>query len=365
MASETNSSSLNKLVDAARDSSAKGRAQLLESLNAICLKSGQELSPSEKEIVFDIFRQLVEVVEMRVRKTLARILADRDDVPKDLVMTLANDEIDVADPVLRLSHVLEDDDLVRIIASQAEAHQLAISKRESLSIAVSDALVETQNRNVICSLLRNDGAKIREGTMEVLVEHSADDREYQELIARRHELTNDMARRMYSWVGEALRDHLTQHFPDIDWELDETVSEAVNRALEETEFAGPDGDISSLLGDSSGYKPHPRALVSALRNGDIRLFEELFRDITDLSVNSATRVLYDAGPEALAIACKAAHVDGATFSDIICYMHGGGDTKRYRQTQPYIKLMDYFERIDAKGAERVLNAWRETPVDAW
>lgn len=364
MADETNGTSLNELVDAARDSSAGGRAQLLESLNAICLKSGQELSPSEKAIVFDIFRQLVQVVEVRVRKTLARILSDRGDVPHDLLMTLANDDIDVAEPVLRLSHVLEDTDLIKVIASQAEAHQLAISKRDNLSIAVTDALVETQNRNVICSLLRNEGAEIREGTMQILVEQSIDDREYQELVSRRRELTTDMARRMYSWVGEALRSHLTETFPAIDWELDETVSEAVTRALEETDFADEDGVVASILGDS-GYKPHPRSMVSALKNGDIRLFEELFRDLTDLSVNSATRVLYDAGPEALAIACKAAHVDAPTFGDIICYLQGGGDTKRFRQSQAYIKLMDYFERIDAKGAERVLNAWRETPVDAW
>lgn len=356
--------SLNGLVDAARDTSAKGRAQLLEALNAICLKSGQELSPSEKAIVFDIFRQLVEVVETRVRKTLARILADRDDVPHDLAIKLANDEIDVADPILQHSAVLEDADLISIIAAQAEAHQLAITKRDSLSIAVSDALVDTNNHEVICSLLRNDGAEIREGTMDVLVDHSVDDREYQELVARRRELTADMARRMYSWVGDALRKHIANSFPEIDIELDDTITEAVDRALEETKFAVADGDPTSILGDS-GYKPHPRSMVSALRNGDIRLFEELFRDITDLSVNSATRVLYDAGPEAVAIACKAAHVDGGTFSDIICYMHGGSDIQRYRQSQAYIKLMDYFERIDTKGAERVLNAWRETPVDAW
>lgn len=360
----TKESSLNDLVDAARDTTSAGRAQLLESLNAICLKAGQELSPSEKAIVFDIFRQLIQVVEVRVRKTLARILSDRDDVPKDLILKLANDEIDVADPVLQFSNVLDDADLIRIIAQQAEAHQLAISKREALSIQVSDALVETQNRKVIGSLLRNDGAKIREGTLELLVEHSIDDREYQELLARRRELTVDMARRMYSWVGDALRDKIAKSFPEIDPELDDTVNEAVARALEETEFSETDSISPSILGDS-GYKPHPRTMVKALRDGDIRLFEELFRDITDLSANSATRVLYDSGPEALAIACKAAHVDGGTFSDIVCYMHGGGDTTRYRQSEPYIKLMDYFERIDTKGAERVLSAWRETPVDAW
>ena len=93
-------------------------------------------------------------MELGVRRDLAQRLAYRRDVPRDLVVSLANDEINVAYPVLVESVVLEDADLIAIAYNQPASHQIAVTLRERISPDVSGALIESRNVDVIDTLLR-------------------------------------------------------------------------------------------------------------------------------------------------------------------------------------------------------------------
>ena len=56
---------------------------------------------------------------------------------------LANDDIEVAYPILAFNKVLQDADLIEVIRHRTLEHQLVIAIREDVSEAVSDALVRT------------------------------------------------------------------------------------------------------------------------------------------------------------------------------------------------------------------------------
>ncbi len=88
---------LEELVKLARDKSRKSRSVLFAAIND--LYSGEEnfLTEQDRTIMVDIIRRLVGEVEVSVRRTLAERLAERPDAPRDLVVTLANDEIDPSD----------------------------------------------------------------------------------------------------------------------------------------------------------------------------------------------------------------------------------------------------------------------------
>ena len=357
---------LKDMVKVARDGTPEARAKLMETLNAVCLSSAKDLSDRERDLVYEILITIVKQVEVNVREVLSRELASRKDVPKELMVTLAHDVIDVARPVISLSSLLEDEDLIQVILDQAEHHQAAIAERENISGNVSASLAGTGNRRVITSLLKNQTAEIHGETMEHLVTDSEKVEDYQEPLLQRQELSKDMAQKMYSFVGDALKGYITDRFEELDPDLDDAVSRAVSEALQDDIYGDPDSDPGLADPDlSSGYRPHPRSLINALKQGDVFRFEELFRDLTDLSETSVTRVLYDSGPETLAIVCKACAIDSFTFGDMICYLLGGGDTSAYRESSQYLKSMDYFERIDGDGAQKVLQAWREAPNDAW
>ena len=110
-----------------------GRGALAESILQVCLQTNSSLSTKELEITFDILRKLVGDVEMEVRRTIAKRLATRGDLPHDIALFLANNQIEVAYPVLVDGIVLEDVDLIMIARGKTASYQIAVTLRRHLS----------------------------------------------------------------------------------------------------------------------------------------------------------------------------------------------------------------------------------------
>lgn len=357
---------LRELVEVAKSSNPEDRNQLADSLSRLVLSSGRKLTETEQHIVYDILRHLIHQVEMSVRRNLSESLSEREDTPHDIVLSLANDSIEVAHPILTKSPVLQDVDLIRLILEHTQQHQIAITKRPTLSSDVSETLVDTGDPAVIKSLLENEQAALNAETFDKLIESSHHIDEIRTPLAYRADLPPDLARRMVGWVGEALRDYLNAKLSNSAIETGD-LDTAIERVIEDDrlteEMVGIAAPVTSAKGEA-GYLPHPRVLVRTLEDGDIIEFEALFRDFTKLTEQTFAKILYDSGPEALAIACKGSGIDRFTFSDILCHLHGSGDVVRFRESSDYLKIMEYYERIGTDGAQRVLDAWRAAEGNA-
>ncbi len=160
------------LLDLALDKSLEGRRTLTATIGDLFTKRDKVLTERERALMSDILRKLIHDCEMAVRRDLSERLAKAPNPPHDLIVSLANDDIEVAEPILMRSEVLRDPELIRVIRHRTQQHQLAIAMRRSLSEHVSDALVETGNVDVVKTLLENSDAKISEATMEYLAEES-------------------------------------------------------------------------------------------------------------------------------------------------------------------------------------------------
>ena len=123
--------SLEDLFELAQDKSAEGRQSLFENMPDLFLDGGSSVSDREKALMGEILRRLVYDVELKLRKSLAEKLSKRSDTPHDLIAELANDEFEVAHPILLESNVLHDADLIEAIKHRTIAHQLAISMRKN------------------------------------------------------------------------------------------------------------------------------------------------------------------------------------------------------------------------------------------
>jgi hypothetical protein len=104
----------------------------------------------------EVLCQLAEFVEVEARAHVARLLAPLDRAPGTVVLKLANDDIEVARPLLEFSNVLSDDDLIDIIAKQTEAHREAIAGRAQVGDRVGEAIVEHGQSASVVRLVRND-----------------------------------------------------------------------------------------------------------------------------------------------------------------------------------------------------------------
>ncbi|MDF1750886.1 MAG: DUF2336 domain-containing protein, partial [Alphaproteobacteria bacterium] len=204
---------------------------------------------------------------------------------------------------------------------------------------------------------------------EDVVGLSREHEDLQGLLVQRQDLSTAQARKMYEFVGQAMRKALEEKIiasgTTVEVDMDQVVDQAIAEALEQEDFLSPLDQPDGYDRPGSSLRPHPRQLVAALQQNDLFRFEELFQELTDLTEQGATRVLYDSGPEAIAIACKACGFDRRNFGDLLALLQGGGEPDTFRQTSNYTKIIDYFERIDGIGAGRVLAAWRRAPDDSW
>jgi len=316
------------------------------------------LNERERALMFDIMHKMVRDAEMAVRRIVSEQLAGVDDAPEELVKLLANDEIEVAYPILRASEVLKDEDLIEVIRHRTLEHQLAIAVRRTVPEPVSDALVETGDEGVITSLLKNAGAEISLSTMEYLVEESKRVDAFQEPILRREDLDPALAKRMYLWVSAALRQHILDNYPLDQQALDDLLERTARR-----QGAAPDsgdgGKTEALAAEvEKGGLGLAKTMIRALKDGEIFLFEAMFRRLTGLRNTLIKRILFEPGGEGLAIACRSADLSSNDFSTIYSLSRlskAGIGSIDHQETQ---RILEFYEGLDKETAKEVVSRWR-------
>ena len=121
-------------------------------------------------------------VEQQVRESLSEQVKNCPFLPRSLAMTLAEDIDTVSLPVIQLSTVLDDNDLLAIITGGNTDKQIAVANRKNVSPKVSNRLVDTNNENVVGALLANDGAQISEASYNKVVENFLENDNIQALM---------------------------------------------------------------------------------------------------------------------------------------------------------------------------------------
>jgi uncharacterized protein (DUF2336 family) len=252
----------------------------------------------------DILRQIIHDVEMSVRRELAERLADAKQAPHELILALANDEIEVAHPLLIQSDILHDFDLVEIIHHRTLEHQLAIAMRKTLNESVTDALVEAGNEDVVAKMIENPNARISKSTMEYLVDQSKRVDTYQNPLLKRPDLEPDLARKCIGGlrrIASAYREEQDRRSQSRRFRS--TVKNVIDRI--DTTSGGESSKPANLAERlSEEGEVTPRMLVQVLRQGEVPLFEAMFSKMSGLRPRLLRRMLFEPGGEALAILCK-------------------------------------------------------------
>ncbi|MGO1119392.1 DUF2336 domain-containing protein [Rhodovibrionaceae bacterium A322] len=354
---------LTLLLQLARDKSVAGRKTLVSTISDLFSASETRLSDRERALMNDILTKLIRDFEMRVRRELSEKLASWSQAPKDLILMLANDEIEVARPILLISDVLQDADLIEVIHHRTTQHQLAISMRQELSETVTDALVEAGNVDVIRTLLDNPNSRLSEATMEYLVEESRRVDSYQEPLIQRDELSPVLARRLCLWVGAALRSYLLEHFDLDPTELDDVIEEVTKSTAppSDQEEENPSGSVRLARQIADEGKLTPELLVQVLRQGEIALFEALLAEMSLLRLRLVQRIIYEPGGEGLVIACRGLGIAKPIFTSIFLMSRKGRPGDQRVDPGELSRVLNLFDRVKTDAAQSVLKRWQRDP----
>ena len=349
-------------MNLARQKSQAGRNSIFETVQDLFLQKKDVLSDRERAMMGNILHHLIHEVEMSVRKDIASRLAQRDDVPRELILALANDEIEVAHPLLIHCSVLHDSDLIELVRHRTQAHQLAIAMRKNLSEDVSQSLADTGDVSVITTLIENEDAKMSNSLMEYLVAESKHVDSFQNPLVSRRDLPPNLARKMYWWVSAAVRQHIVENFRVDPTEIDDSIEDAVKQKIE-TDAADDkptEADEAARHIDDQG-KLTEEFLIDLLKDGEVSLFEASFTRATHIPIKLARRMLYEPGGEGLAMACKAGQFSVEFFTKLFRLTRKAQAAQEPIDERELVRLTDFYDCMRTPSVQALVEQWHREP----
>lgn len=352
--------SIDELVALAQSKRIEQRDRLFENIADLFLSEDAKLRDRERALMRSILERLLHDVEMQIRQALAARIAELPDAPIELVNLLANDGIEIAQPILLRSKVLRDPDLIEIIRLRGREHSLTVSMRAGLSPDVTDALVATGDQDVILRLLENSDAELSRRATEYLVAESARVGRFREPLVRRDDLPPDLAARMYWWVSAALRQYLLKTIAASEIEIDDLVENATKELATDEVPLDPSIDRTAIeLVDRLAERSElsPVLLIRFLRSGRVNAFIAGLSRIARIGTAAVRGVLYDEGGESLAILCKATGWSRSNYSEAYLL------SRRFcEQSVVPPAVLDaslrFFDELGDETAGTMLRVWR-------
>lgn len=213
---------------------------------------------------------------VRVRAVIADCVKAMPEAPRELILQLAQDPaLSVCDPVVRLSPLLTDADLLGLLATPPHpAVTTSVASRHGLSATVADAVATQADSAAIRALLSNHSAAIREATLDALIEQAAPHPDWHGPLVQRPALTPRAMQALSGFVAAQQVDILAQRAdldPATTAELRRRVAAGLlSGAALPTHDGGDEELMASLRQLYAAGALNEAALIDAARAGNPR-----------------------------------------------------------------------------------------------
>ena len=312
---------LNQLLDLAKKRSPDDQHRLLMGVAGLYESAADH--GGAPDALADIFVALTRSAEREIRQVLAQRLAKVDWAPVALVRMLAADEIHIARPVIAASPLLLDDDLLQLLSDCSIEHQIQVALRPDLGAAVARAIIAGGDPAVMTALATNRSAQIEGSAFADLVDRSRQLAALRAPLTRHPSLDEDLALRLYQWVGEALRQAISDRFTIDPARLAQAVQDAAQATTRTTASTWDNAPITEDTDARLVAKLHaagqlrPAYLIRALREEKLGVFAHGLATLGRFEVAQIRRALQGDTARPLFLACIAVGLDRAAFPALL------------------------------------------------
>ncbi len=204
-----------QFIEWARTAPAQERVEATGALARAYLYS--DLSPGDRAAAEGAMLMLLDDPWPLVRRALADELAASPSAPGAVVCALAGDRPEIAAPVLALSPLFVDADLIDAVATGSSIVQSAIASRAALPRSVAAAIAEAGSAEACLVLLNNRDADIAPFSLDRIVERYGHLGDIREPLARRDDLSAAARQTLVAKIGDSLAGYAVgQEWLDVD-----------------------------------------------------------------------------------------------------------------------------------------------------
>ncbi|MFC2954090.1 DUF2336 domain-containing protein [Marinicaulis aureus] len=346
-------SRLNQLMELAREGSPEARRDLLRLITDLFMAPSAQHSPAVMQHFEAILSRLAGDAEPALRRETAERLADAPAAPKGLINLLARDNIAVAEPVLKRSTALSDDDLIAIITLRNQGHINAIARRAEIPSTVSAAIVDHGAEAALISLAKNQGAQFSAAAMQAMVAKARKRTDLQVPMTGRYDLPPQLLTQLYFYVASPLKKEILHRSDMLDPALVDVAVRA-NRHRLMDEIADEPHETQEFISDAIRMNAvHETLLKRLIAEKRRREFQFAFAHFIGVDLATGQTILNDQSFEALAVACRAVSVERPNFARFVMALRksGGEEAKALR-------ILDLYEKVPVEAAERIMRFWR-------
>ncbi len=349
------------LLELAQDTTPAGRYTLTNAVSAFF--EHDELNSMERHLVVEIMMSLIHRAELDLREALAERLSVLSNVPAEVVIFLANDEITVARPILQHSPVLNDVDLVYIISSKGAAYWQSIAQREQLSPIVVRRLVDTGDTDTAVNLVDNTRIVIHKNTLKRLIKTSLKTEELQTSLLRRPEIDGDLAVDLYACVSQALRREISERFPVssavVEVALDNLIEELNQEAKGIQQVTR---EMATLAGHfRERNEISPVLMIKTLRRGQVSFFIALFAEKLALAPDAVMRLMRKEGGKSFAVACRSVGMMISEFASMYLLSSSARTGDKIVDQQELAGALKYYDTVKDYDVQRIRKEWAKNP----
>jgi uncharacterized protein (DUF2336 family) len=313
-------------LDWVRTAPAGKRAEATAALARAYLYS--DLSPDDAAAAKGAMLILLDDASPLVRRALADALAASPSAPPAVMLALAADQPQIAAPVLALSPLFVDADLVDAVATGDGEVQIAIASRAALPSPVAAAIAEVGSAEACLVLTENADAEIATFSVDRIVERFGHLAAIREALLARDDIAPATRLTLVAKVSETLVGFVAaRQWLDVD-HAQRIAREACEKATVTLAAAAPSTQIRPLIRHLRISGQLTAGLIlRALLSGNVTLFEEALAELTDMPVERVSNLIHDSGNAGLRALFDQAGLPSSTypaFKEAIEAMREGG-----------------------------------------
>ncbi len=243
----------------------------------------------------------------RVRLALAEALADASDAPRGMIVSLAEDQLEIACTVITRSPVLTDDDLVDLAGRGDSLRRGIIAARPSLSRGVAAAVAEVGDEGEALILLENSSASLSRVSLKRLAERFGHRCEVRNLLLDREDLPADARHMLVAHLTEVLMGSPIIRATMAPSRIEHVMREAGEAASVAIAGSASSNEMSALV-EHLRCHGHltPAFLIHALCTGKVDFFAKAMTALSGLEERRVRSILATARVHAVRALFEAA-----------------------------------------------------------
>lgn len=344
-------------VEAALQGGTPGRrTEVLRKVTALFASGGERLSEEQVTLFDDVMGHLISCIEHHALVELSRQLAPVPTAPHNVIRTLASDDsLDVAGPVLETSERLDDDDLIAIVRTKGQGHQLRIAGRAHLNEAVTNVLVDQCDSEVANKVASNKGARFSKlGFAKLAMMADGDDR-LTDAIAGRSDIPPHIFRAILAKATDTVRQGLinsasSESVERLNKILGE-ISHQIDQKATTEHYASAQALVGSFIQDTRVTRMN---LLKFAKDGKFEETVATLSALTAVPIELVDRLMNDTNRYGIMMLCKMMGLHWNLVQNVMLLCRKPGDSSEWDMDE----LGDDYDVLAVSLANRLLRFWQ-------